>query len=53
MKPNKSVGIIGYGAYVPKYRIQNTEIARVWGNDPNLVPIEKNQFQVPMRILLL
>ena len=41
MKPNKSVGIIGYGAYVPKYRIQNTEIARVWGNDPNLVPIRE------------
>jgi hydroxymethylglutaryl-CoA synthase len=41
MKPSKSVGIIGYGAYIPKYRIQNTEIARVWGNDPNLVPIRE------------
>ena len=33
------VGIIGYGAYIPKNRIKTSEIARVWGKDP--VNVEK------------
>lgn len=30
MQPERLIGIIGYGSYVPMYRISNAEIARVW-----------------------
>ena len=30
MKPQNQVGIIGYGTYIPMYRLPNTEVARVW-----------------------
>jgi hydroxymethylglutaryl-CoA synthase len=30
MRPNKQVGIVGYGAYVPRFRLPGTEVSRVW-----------------------
>jgi hydroxymethylglutaryl-CoA synthase len=31
------LGITGYGAYIPKFRIRVDEIARVWGQDANAI----------------
>jgi hydroxymethylglutaryl-CoA synthase len=31
-----AVGILAYGAYVPRFRIRSDEIARVWGDDANV-----------------
>ena len=30
MKPERAAGIVGYGAYIPRYRLPGAEIARVW-----------------------
>lgn len=30
-------GIVGYGAYVPRYRIESREIARLWGEDGDAI----------------
>ena len=30
MQAERAVGIVGYGAYIPRYRLPGTEIARVW-----------------------
>jgi hydroxymethylglutaryl-CoA synthase len=30
LKPDRPVGIIGYGAYVPRYRLPASEVARIW-----------------------
>ncbi len=39
LRPNRPVGIIGYGAYVPRYRLPATEVARIWGGSDEGLPI--------------
>ena len=39
MRPAKPIGIVGYGSYIPRFRIPNKEIARVWKEGNTGVPI--------------
>lgn len=47
MQPNRAVGIAGYGAYVPRYRIAATEIARVWKGSHDALPIKEKAVPGP------
>lgn len=47
MKPNQDVGIVGYGVYLPRYRIKTSEIARVWGRDTRAVPVQEKSVPGP------
>jgi hydroxymethylglutaryl-CoA synthase len=41
MRPSRPVGIVGYGAYVPCYRLPASEIARVWTGGLGGTPIRE------------
>jgi hydroxymethylglutaryl-CoA synthase len=41
LKPERPVGIIGYGAYVPRYRLAAAEIARVWTEGKGGLPVKE------------
>lgn len=41
MHSERKVGIIGYGAYIPCYRLPGREIARVWTNSLSESPVEE------------
>ena len=41
LRPVKPVGIIGYGAYVPRYRLPASEVARVWSGSEGGLPIKE------------
>lgn len=39
--PSRPVGIAGYGAYVPRYRLPSSEVARVWTDGQGALPIKE------------
>jgi hydroxymethylglutaryl-CoA synthase len=41
MKSDRKVGIVGYGSYVPRYRLPGVEVARVWTNGLGGSPIKE------------
>jgi hydroxymethylglutaryl-CoA synthase len=41
LKPIRDVGIVGYGAYVPRYRLPAREVARVWSGGSGGLPIKE------------
>ena len=49
MKPARDVGIVGYGAYVPRYRLAAEEISRLWrgGQDAQQLPVAQKSVPGP------
>lgn len=41
LKPSRPVGIIGYGAYVPRYRLPATEVNRIWRGGEGGIPVKE------------
>ncbi len=41
MKSDRSVGIVGYGAYIPRYRLPGAEISRIWTHGLGGTPVKE------------
>jgi hydroxymethylglutaryl-CoA synthase len=41
LRPTAEVGIVGYGAYIPQYRLPASEVARLWKGGTGGVPIKE------------
>jgi hydroxymethylglutaryl-CoA synthase len=47
LKPDREVGIVGYGAYVPRYRLPATEVSRVWTDGQGGTPVKEKSVPGP------
>jgi hydroxymethylglutaryl-CoA synthase len=47
LKPDREVGIVGYGAYVPRYRLPATEVSRVWTDEQGDIPVQEKSVPGP------
>jgi len=41
LKPTRDVGIVGYGAYLPQYRLPAREVARIWTGGGGGLPVKE------------
>lgn len=41
LKPARAVGIIGYGVYIPQYRLPASEVLRIWSGDEGGAPVKE------------
>lgn len=41
LKPANAVGIVGYGAYVPRYRLPAKEVSRIWTDGKGGLPVKE------------
>ena len=41
LRPSREVGIVGYGAYIPRFRLPASEVARVWKGGEASLPIKE------------
>jgi len=47
LKPSRPVGIVGYGAYVPRYRLPAREVASIWTDGQAALPIKEKSVPGP------
>ncbi|HEX9373882.1 MAG TPA: hydroxymethylglutaryl-CoA synthase [Roseiflexaceae bacterium] len=47
MRPDRPVGITGYGVYIPRYRIAAREIARIWTDGQGGLPVDSKSIPGP------
>lgn len=47
MQANKETGIVGYGAYIPRFRLPASEISRVWTGGSGGLPIKEKAVPGP------
>jgi hydroxymethylglutaryl-CoA synthase len=47
LKPNRDVGITGYGAYVPRFRLPGSEVDRVWTEGRGGSPVQEKAVPGP------
>jgi len=47
LKPSNPVGIVGYGAYVPRYRLPAKEISRIWTGGTGGTPVQEKAVPGP------